>query len=102
MADTSGGVGREQERGCRKKPLENRVFLLGHLLSGKWTAMAKGLLNWDLTCLYRLTFFELSGFQPHSVVILFPPYMDVASIPTFGCPFPLAFFHLTTLQGQPL
>lgn len=57
MADTGEGVGREQEKSWRKKPLEIRRLSLEHLLSGIWTAMAKGLLAGDLTCRYRLTFF---------------------------------------------
>lgn len=100
MADTGGGEGREQERGCQKKPLETGRLSLEHLLSGKCTAMAKGLLSWGPHLSLHLSSFDplrvpipLSGYS-------FDPYVNVASILTFGCPFPLAFFHHISLQTQ--
>lgn len=69
-----GAGSREQERGCRKEPLETRRLSSWHLLSGKWSAMAKGLLSWGPhLSLQTHLLLTLSGFQSHIVVILLIP-----------------------------
>lgn len=102
MADTGEGVGREQEKSWRKKPLEIRRLSLEHLLSGIWTAMAKGLLSWGPhLSLQTHLLLTLSGFQSHLMVILSIPTRMLPRFPPLAVLSPWHSSILSPYKANP-